>query len=1211
MSDVKWTTAQRAAIDSRGNTLVSAAAGSGKTAALTAKIMHLLDTVPDATLEDFLIVTFTKAAAGELRERVGKLLSESACKGGAAARMRELASADICTIHSFCMKLLRANFTAVGISPDVAVADETTANVMKARAMEDTVDDLFRGELPLTGENICTASALADSVGRTRDAAGLDAELRVLYDRLRSRGQSESALEDYAQRLEACACGDFFASPWGEEIKAHTVSAARHYLGAVGTLIEEMSGFEAVREKYVPAAEALHSFLLRVAKAAEGGTYEDVRAALDTYEAVTLGRLSAKDKTDASERFKAIRDKAKKEITKLANRYYSATSEAQSEAMVRTAGILRGAARVLAVYGKRYEKLKHDRGVLDFADLETLALKLLESPDGTPTAAAREIGRKYRFVFIDEYQDTNSVQDRIFRAVSESAEKFFVGDIKQSIYRFRGAEPEVFSGYRRAWAEADPEAVSRGEWTDTLSEECKLSGLPAGKSIFMSENFRCARPVIDFVNAVSRVTFPYGGVPFTESDCLIWGTVAMGDAPVEVCLIDGSARRGEDEDAPRVSESEYAAYRIGELIRRGEARVGDIAILLRNANSDGGKYEAALTKLGIPVKVDGGSPFSEESEVVLTLNILRAVDNPSSDIPLAGAMLSSVFGFSMEDMVKLRLGNEKCTLYEAVCRRSEGVDELSFRLREFITRLESLRRAEVGMSADRFLLHLYSECDLFSCEEVSEKPCGRENLNTLHHLAKTYESGVFGGLYGFLRFVDEKLEGGELKSASGAARDGVTVMSIHKSKGLEFPVCFLCGCGGKRNESDERAGVLTDRELGVGLRLPDPGGLVLCGNGVRDAVALRLSMAGAMEEMRVLYVALTRARDRLIVTAKTSASPESELEAAAEAAGSADSYSVLTKKRMIDHILSANALQGGICRITRVAGTLDTAYGETVPAEGDFEEDKELSLPDVEKVRDAISFVYPYAHLQSLPSKLAVSKLYPSLLDERDEPQAASVLPELTEDVEAAPEERGEMPKPRFMTGTNDTSPAERGTSTHVFLQFADLGRVAEHGVRAELSRLTEKGFITPTMASLVNIRQIEHMAHSPFAERLRAARRVVREYRFNVAISAARFTENEELRRALEETGESVTVQGVFDCVFEDADGRLVLADYKTDSLTSYELTHPEAARRKLIERHRRQLTYYAEAVRLLFSREPDEVLIYSTALGEAVKVDISPRAL
>lgn len=1178
VADVKWTDAQRRAIEDRGNILVSAAAGSGKTATLSARILHLLKTDPNVTLGDFLIVTFTNAAAADLRTRIGRetaqLVREDKELSG---RVGSASSADICTMHSFCLKLIRENFTSLGLPPDVRIGDEAETEMRAVRAMEETIDDFFADDAGSKPNGGCSISELADTLGRAKDSSGLDQSLGEIYKRLRAIGEDAGYLVREADEIDSCASMDFLDTAWGGVLRGKILSEARHELRVISTLSTEMSDSKAVTEKYMPAATALIEYLERIVRCCERGDgYESLKNALETCETVSLGRLSAKDKTEEAARFQSARLATQKKLAALCNKYFNADAKDISDSMRRTASVLRTAAAVIAEFDRRYTLAKRERGILDFSDLELLALKLLENPDGTPSDAARSAGAGYKFIFIDEYQDTNSVQDRIFRALGEGSERFFVGDIKQSIYRFRGAQPEVFSGYRRAWPEDG-------------SGSC--DGYPSGHCVFMSENFRCAEPIVDFVNAVSRYMFPYGGIPFGEEDCLRYGGVSEGECPVELCILERPARRASDEaegvEEP-MSEARYAARRVLSLIRDEGVHPSDIAILLRSANTDGAEYEKELLALGIPVRRVGGSDFSESPEVILALDLLRAIDNPMRDIPLAGAMLSSVFGFSLDELVELRCRRRDVSLYESAAScAEEDCDELARHCEDFVSRLSALRYAERGMSAERFIEYMYGECGFFDLPEVLRSPMAPARLHLIHDTARSFEGGESADISTFLAFVDEKLSSGGLNAEGTSDGDGVSVMSIHKSKGLEYRVCFLCGCGKGKNRSDENGRLLFDSSLGFAMYLPDPSGLVLCGNPLRSAVGIKISESASEEEMRVLYVALTRARERLIITAKSELSAAGELERARETVRFVDKCSALAAPRLLDHILGGIVTDPACrCNVFNI-GSDGIPEGEhCVSDSDDGADEQEISEADVALLRRTLEFEYPREFLKGIPKKLSVSELSDTVLDDggkSDDRQNERVLP-------------------RFMSGATDQLAASKGTSTHVFLQFADFDRLRREGAESERDRLVKLGFITKEMADLVALPQIDAFASGEVMDRILSAAEVYREFRFNVALPASGFTANDELRGALEASGTMLTVQGVFDCLFREVDGRLVLLDYKTDALTERERETEALGEDTLRRRHAPQLGYYAMAAECLFGKRPDEIYIYSLTLGRAV---------
>ena len=1186
-----WTEAQKDAFTSRGNVLVSAAAGSGKTATLSEKIMYLLKNVGGAKLSDFLIVTYTRAAASELADKIGQRIAKEAKSDKSMLRhLNGVAAADICTIHSFCLKLIRENCTALGLPPELSIIETSDAELLADRAMAEAVDDVFGGEVSLDGEGLCGITELSDNIGSASSSDRLDEGLRELRRKLVSVGLDERFLEKCADELDEASHGSFFETKWGRAITDECMETVDALASELSAARKEIAESEVLDEKYGPMANGLFAFLGGIKDALESGEREKIDAAFSAVPDLDMRRIrvKAEAQNDGSLLFKdVLRRQIPAQTESLHTRFFSVSDEANSECLALEARILRSSAVILREFTKKYDKAKRDRGLLDYQDIEDLALKLLIDENGEPTEAARNAAGTHRFIFIDEFQDTNSTQDSIFRAVSGDAELFFVGDVKQSIYRFRGAEPEVFAGYREAWSADGSPASDR---------------FPAGRSIFMSDNFRCSAPIIDFVNSVSRATFPYTAVPFEKKDELAWGGIEKSEEKVELCLLGGDR----DDGLEPVDEPGYVARRILGMTKNGKYKYSDFAILLRSANVSARDYETALRELGISVNREGGTSLASESEVKFFLSVLRAIDNPMRDASLAGAMMSGAFGFTLDELTQIRLAGKDCPLYVSVCRFADGEGELSEKCAAFRDKLAVLRQTERGMSADRFIEYLFSELDVFSCGEVASKTHGKENLLTIHELARSYETGVFGGLYGFIDYIEGKLESDELKSAGADSGGGVTITSIHSSKGLEFPVCFVSKTNSRRNTRDEKDEFLIDRELGVGTYLSDPAGFFRCGNPVREVLKSKISRLGAEEEMRVLYVALTRAKKKLIVTASyptlKKSGPETKIEEAKLKKALTNGYTVRNTDTYIEHILRAYVTEEGICELLNVgAMTADEVCGASAAGTAASTETAEADDGAAALVKERIDFKYPGSYRSRIPSKVSVSKLYPELLD--DEGEEAPVMYVLEESFGEEPETE-EMPRPRFMTGTVDYSPAERGTSTHAFMQFADFDLLSQNGAAAEIGRLTEKGFITPRMASLVEKAQIERFAGSALMDRIKKARRVVREFRFNMAFPAANFTSDAELRRLLAEAGETVTVQGVFDLVFEDENGSLVLVDYKTDAMNAYELSHPEAGHRKLRERHSRQLSYYAEAVRRIFGRSPDEVYVYSMPLGETVTI-------
>ncbi|MBQ7922621.1 MAG: UvrD-helicase domain-containing protein [Clostridia bacterium] len=1247
---IQYTPAQRTAIQyGRGNLLLSAAAGSGKTATLTGRILHLLES-GEASLPEMLIVTYTRAAAAELRERIGSGILEAAKKNTGRKMAENLAAvgnAEISTIHSFLYRNLRPYFASLGLSPDFSIGDEAVMESLRQEAMRDTLDDFFDRS---AGEGIgADFIALADALSGARDAASLDKTLLSMAARITAAGKTPAVLLTYADAIEEGAKNGFFTMPQSEPIKKRLLLLTDHTAKGTVYCLNAFRDTPKVMEKYGESAEELLAYCAYLEKTAAENNYTALRTALQDFSLTKLKNLPAKDATDASVLFKDIRDTCKKEIAKLADRYFSSPEEVLADTLLRTADLLRSASVVLDGYFAAYRMKKYNRSLLDYNDLESFALNLFLDENGNPTSAAKEVGRKYKYIFIDEYQDTNRVQDAIFRAISDHSTRFMVGDIKQSVYRFRGAEPSVFSHYRDIWDTVAPDGEPDGAFAPD-----------EGRCLFMSENFRCDETVVDFVNLVSDVLFTSGGIPYTKEDALVFGKSGGGNVPAEICLIEKN-RPDEEENPETVDpEAEYVAKRIADML--GQESIdgvrpivpGDIAILLRSPDTSAGEYRTALAKRGIPVTLQNTPLLFTSPAVLLVLCLLHTADNPLSDIYTAGLMHSPLFGFTTEDLVRLQRFGGEVPLYVRVKMavlpeeewafptdaeeepdEADGMfageedetgleadwgtaaeepaeekteealpDELLEKCRRFLAAVDALRTGARGMRADRFLDTVYREYALYELPEILENAAEQGNLQALYEIARRYESGTFGGIAGFLQYIEE-LKGKEKEKMPEADGGAVTILSIHRSKGLEYPVVFLCECAKKRNTRDEEGDILYDADLGFGMRLPDPGGLVRCGTALRSGIGEKIRRDGIEEEMRVLYVALTRARNRLIITAKMK-DAEGALETYRQYGELVTPWRIVDGSSYIDWILTAVHHHGfSPCYTIR---TVDYRTGEETHAETDAgAKETADSSALTEKLRQNCDFVYPYAYLANIPAKLTVSGLYPTILDEEDTPDETplSRILDPRDTGETAEQKEKPIPLPRFMTGMTDTvTPADRGTATHVFLQFADLGALKENGAEAELTRLTESHYITQEMAENVYTDQIEKFRQSELFRRMCSAGEIYREFRFNAAMDASRFTGSGELAEKLTADGIKLTVQGVVDCVFRDERGYLVLVDYKTDHPYREEYHNPALADERFRNRHGEQLRYYKEICEKMFGEEIGETIIYSTALAREILV-------
>lgn len=1268
---MNYTPAQTRAITyPDGNLLLSAAAGSGKTATLTQRILYLLEN-DKARLTEMLIVTYTRAAAAELRGRIGKKITEAAKESGSrrmARHLTDLPGAQISTIHAFLYRTLRPSFAALGLSPDFTIADEATVDTLKTEAMRDTLDDFYaRGSEDFI--------RLADTLAGSRDAEALDRTLLSIYAAITAAGETPDALHRYADML-ACEDG-FFAMPQSDPVKNRLRQAFAHYGRITEGLRREFD--EITEEKYGPAADWITDWLNAAKSALDGGSYSEIRTLLRDYAPPRLATLSSKYATDTSENFKAVREDLKKDVIRFADSFFADPEELVSQSLTRTAALLRTAAEVLTAYADAFRSRKMSRSLLDYNDLEALALRLFIAPDGSPTDAARETGRRFRYIFVDEYQDTNRVQDAIFRALASECPRFMVGDSKQSIYRFRGAEPSVFARYRDRWPVTEPDE-------DTADADFAPAD---GRCLFMSENFRCDSTVVDFVNLVSDFLLPRSAMPYEPADALVFGKGSGELVPAEIVLVEkNTPEEGEAADE-RDPEAEYVAERIAELLREQivlpDGKLlspDDIAILLRSPDTNGGAFRQALVKRGIPVRMPGGEYLFGSPAILFVMCLLHAADNPLHDIPLAGAMHSPLFGFATHELVLLRAWSRKTMaaryrwegdmplyyivqlaadpgwtfspeeepadtapaeipdmpeetpdrlqiaidawLAEDLWPEEEAVlpadipetpgeaeeseeeplpEELAEKCRVFLRAAEELRTMACGMRADRFLDELMRRYAIFDLPEIRDNPVEQNNLHTLYDMARRYESGAFGGVGGFLTYAEELQK--QKQDGAEDSLPAVTILSIHKSKGLEFPVVFVSACSKSRNNRDETGDVLFDTDLGFGMRLPDTGGYARCGTALRSAIGEKKRLESVEEEMRVVYVALTRARNRLIVTGKVK-DAEAFTEDCRFAAEYASPYSVTGGCTYLEWILSAALAHGPdpCWRLLTVtdAPDADAECPEELTAEEACVEDWEARLGD------NLGFAYPWDYLAKIPAKLNVSALRPGILDEDALPLSAeeSDTPETEDDTPDAEEIGTAEPiLPAFMQETPAAmTAAQRGTATHQFLQFADFASLAENGVEAELARLKERHFLEEAAAAGVYVTQLERFRGSDLFRRICASAEVHREFRFNAPMDAWRFTENPALAEVLRRDSVRLIVQGVVDCVFRDEDGTLTLVDYKTDRPTAEEYKNPALADDRFIARHSMQLSYYREICAAMFGEEIGRTVIYSTALAREIAV-------
>ncbi len=1215
----QWTPAQSAAMQyKKTSLLVSAAAGSGKTATLTQRIINQITEDESCTLERMLIVTFTRAAAAELRARIASALTEAIAADPANRHLNHqlllLPGAHIHTIDAFFGEPVRANFERLGLPAGFRMADDGEADGIAASVMEQVIEDFYtqsrdteQGVLGLARESAFLS--FVETLVSSRDFSALVPTLTDLYQRLVTSERGVGRIADCAERIERETEGDFFDSLWGAQLRNHTINSLlaleQKFLKAKDEIAHDPSCGAAFANMFDSDAARCGMIAHRL----KDGGYAGAAEAFAAHPAVKKPTVKKDQKTPLCEEFEAFRKKQNDKIKKLAENFTVSPEDIRAQ-FAATAAICRTLYAIMDEYDKRYAEEKLRLGVCEFSDMPRFMLRLLQNENGALTDLAAAYRDKFDWVYIDEYQDVNSLQDKIFSIIGGD-HRFMVGDIKQSIYGFREADPSIFADYRRLFATLAPDTLQNPPETDQ------------GCVLFMSENFRCDKSVIDFTNLVCAYIFEAcpDTIGYRPDDDLINRKIAPeGYVSPQVVLqitqpTDAEEDEDDEDDEDLVADTETQAA-VNEILRllAGERKAdgtpilpSDIAILSRTkAPLD--TFAHALTEAGVPVSQQTGGELYKSAPYRFWLSLLDVIDNPSQDIPLSYLLTEPQGGkkaaLSPEQLAIIRkAAAHNLSLYDAISvYATEGENAAIAALcAAFCQKLEAWRALAVQLGADALLTALAQDEHLAAFAES-------EAFLFLYENARQFTRKHWNGLYGFVRAqhraMNAKGSGSEASSAGG----GVTLMTVHHSKGLEYPVCFLVKCGKKFNRRDSQQTLIYDKDMGVGIKLSD-------GKGKRDTLLRRAMTLGKVhrsteEEMRTLYVALTRARERLYLTA-TIKKPYTALWRECAMGGSAD---ILGAPNHLCWVLSAMAANEqkatDCCRVElyeqgQIAAVTRSATAAAAAAEGKSDQDSAhyaalMQLSGTQKQHTSL--------LYKIPSKAAASKLSPNMLDTdfcffEGEGESADEMQ--TREALARRLEQMHSEKPDFfalMAENAKPTAAERGTAAHLFLQYCDFARVAEYGIADELERLVREKFITKRIASIVDRRALGRFFDSAFFPLVMDADKIMREVHFNNFVPLENFSQNPEIKQLVE--GKLLHVQGSIDLLLVGKDGSITLCDYKTDHPTPEEKRDHDLYRARMLRSHKDQLTHYARAVEQLFGKAPDRAFVFSLTLGEAIEL-------
>lgn len=1259
--ETKWTDEQLLAIETRGkNLLVAAAAGSGKTAVLVERIIKIItDDNNPVDIDKLLVVTFTNAAASEMRERIGdaisKKLEEMPDSKMLQRQLALLNKSNITTIHSFCLDIIKNNFHLIDLDPGFRIGDETECTLIK----QDVLIELFEDKYDKEDEDFLN---LIEAYCTNRYDERLKEIVLKLYNFSMSGPWPSVWLREKAQEFNINSLDELEKASWYKVLKESLyldLNNAKNGLDEAIKICEEDSDLAPYLLNLKPELNGIENAINSLNLNLEQ-IYKAIKDIEFAYRIKTV-KKGLGDELD-KKKVKSLRDDVKKKINQIKGGVFSVSLDETLNGIKNMYPIIKSLTELVIEFSDRYVKKKMERVILDFNDLEHLCLKILTCNDENGEVYASSVAQKFREKFeevlVDEYQDSNNVQETIISMVSrkdlDNPNVFMVGDVKQSIYRFRQAKPELFLEKYNSYSEEDNKK---------------------NRKIMLYKNFRSREEVIKGVNFIfkSLMSKTVGELDYTDKEALNLGAsydeinkdnVYFQDnefidldkievsGALELHILDKSSdfedekneindeddkENDNEEDLSAVAiEARIIAKRIKELINPSDGKCfmvfdknlnryrkimyKDIVILLRSTKNWADTIVEELSFGGIPVYADINTGYFQTIEIRTIMSLLHIIDNPMQDIYTIASMRSPIFAFTSEELADIRILNRDNYFYLNVKDIAEDVydERINKSLKDkcvyFIEKIGSWREKSLYMPIDEFLWYLYSDTSYYGYVGAMVNGIQRQaNLRILFQRAKQYEQTSFKGLFNFINFINKlRKSSGDLGTAKilGENEDVVRIMSIHKSKGLEFPVVFLSGCGKQFNLRDINDSLLFHEELGIGADCIDIKKRIRYTTLQKYAIKKKFELETLSEEMRILYVALTRAKEKLIITG-SSYNLQKDIDACYKAGvkgfNKVIPSELLKQKSYLKWIMTAlikhkdgDILRQGKNEFVEISDDL-SSWKINFHKKSDFGtenvedsiEKKNISILSLnysnfevdEEIRKRLEFRYKYRDVCSVPSNISVSDIKKAE-EEIFEPQAENLF-----------SEEKNRKKPRFIMEEKGLSKAEKGTAMHFVMQKLDLNKVnLLNEIKEQIKNMFEKGLITKDEEESINIFKIQKFFKSNLGQRLLKAykenKQVFRELPFITEIPVKRI-EKDLIDKIF--NNEKLRLQGIIDCFFEEDDG-IVLLDYKTDYVEN-------GKEKEILDKYRVQIDLYTETLERVIGKKVKERYLYLFGIDKEVK--------